>query len=113
MTTDLNSTAKGAGEYADVNGLRMYYEIHGTGQPLILQSLVVYRGATDAAIPRRSRNACSDGSRPRKLRTRSIPGTLQEGSSTVARYRRPTWADRMPSAANALNRSSPKTWAQR
>jgi pimeloyl-ACP methyl ester carboxylesterase len=24
------------GDYAEVNGLRMYYEIHGTGQPLIL-----------------------------------------------------------------------------
>jgi pimeloyl-ACP methyl ester carboxylesterase len=26
----------GQAEYADVNGLRMYYEIHGTGQPLVL-----------------------------------------------------------------------------
>ena len=26
----------GTGEYASVNGLKMYYEIHGTGQPLIL-----------------------------------------------------------------------------
>jgi pimeloyl-ACP methyl ester carboxylesterase len=25
-----------AGQYADVNGLRMYYEIHGSGQPLVL-----------------------------------------------------------------------------
>jgi pimeloyl-ACP methyl ester carboxylesterase len=25
-----------AGNYAEVNGLRMYYEIHGTGQPLVL-----------------------------------------------------------------------------
>jgi pimeloyl-ACP methyl ester carboxylesterase len=24
------------GDYAEVNGLRMYYEIHGTGQPLVL-----------------------------------------------------------------------------
>ena len=24
------------GQYADVNGLKMYYEIHGTGQPLVL-----------------------------------------------------------------------------
>jgi len=30
-----NSTAFRPG-YAPVNGLRMYYEIHGTGQPLIL-----------------------------------------------------------------------------
>lgn len=25
-----------AGQYADVNGLKMYYEIHGTGDPLVL-----------------------------------------------------------------------------
>ena len=24
------------GNYAPVNGLQMYYEIHGTGQPLVL-----------------------------------------------------------------------------
>ncbi len=24
------------GNYTDVNGLHMYYEIHGTGQPLVL-----------------------------------------------------------------------------
>ncbi len=27
---------KAKGEYASVNGLKMYYEIHGTGQPLVL-----------------------------------------------------------------------------
>src|SRR5947199_3525993 len=26
----------GAGHYADVNGIKLYYEIHGTGPPLIL-----------------------------------------------------------------------------
>ncbi len=26
----------GAGRYASVNGLRMYYEVHGTGSPLVL-----------------------------------------------------------------------------
>src|SRR5213083_3140742 len=26
----------GAGHYADVNGIKLYYEIHGTGRPLIL-----------------------------------------------------------------------------
>ncbi len=28
--------AMSVGKYADVNGLRMYYQIHGTGQPLVL-----------------------------------------------------------------------------
>jgi pimeloyl-ACP methyl ester carboxylesterase len=26
----------GSGRYADLGGLRMYYEIHGTGEPLVL-----------------------------------------------------------------------------
>src|SRR2546426_11805495 len=30
------SETKGVGQYADVNGIKLYYEIHGTGQPLIL-----------------------------------------------------------------------------
>lgn len=36
MTTDQTVNAEGAGRYADVNGLHMYYEIHGSGRPLIL-----------------------------------------------------------------------------
>ncbi len=28
--------ARGAGDYISVNGLEMYYEIHGVGQPLVL-----------------------------------------------------------------------------
>ena len=28
--------AQGAGNYISVNGLEMYYEIHGSGQPLVL-----------------------------------------------------------------------------
>ena len=32
MTTDV----KGTGEYADINGLHLYYEVHGEGRPMIL-----------------------------------------------------------------------------
>src|SRR5437660_11728525 len=43
-STDLGRNPKGAwgdeiehaGQYADVNGIKLYYEIHGTGRPLIL-----------------------------------------------------------------------------
>jgi len=35
-TTDLAGTASGTGEYADVNGIRLYYERHGTGRPIVL-----------------------------------------------------------------------------
>src|SRR6266536_1471443 len=34
--TDWASDAKGTGEYAEVNGMNLYYETHGTGRPLIL-----------------------------------------------------------------------------
>lgn len=36
VTTDQTVNAEGTGRYADVNGLHMYYEIHGSGRPLIL-----------------------------------------------------------------------------
>src|SRR5207249_9524754 len=29
-------TSEVTGKYADVNGIKLYYEIHGTGEPLIL-----------------------------------------------------------------------------
>ncbi|HET7088126.1 MAG TPA: alpha/beta hydrolase [Anaerolineae bacterium] len=35
-TTTTNKPALTAGNYASVNGLNMYYEIHGAGEPLIL-----------------------------------------------------------------------------
>jgi len=38
-STDQNAAVQqttAAGEYAEVNGLKMYYEIHGTGRPLVL-----------------------------------------------------------------------------
>jgi pimeloyl-ACP methyl ester carboxylesterase len=36
MTVNQATETKGAGAYADVNGIRLYYESHGTGRPLIL-----------------------------------------------------------------------------
>jgi pimeloyl-ACP methyl ester carboxylesterase len=35
-TTGWMTETKGAGEYADVNGINLYYETHGSGRPLIL-----------------------------------------------------------------------------
>jgi pimeloyl-ACP methyl ester carboxylesterase len=35
-TTDWTTEAKGVGQYADVNGLHLYYETHGQGRPLVL-----------------------------------------------------------------------------
>ncbi len=36
MSTTEESNAQSAGKYAQVNGIKMYYEIHGSGQPLVL-----------------------------------------------------------------------------
>ena len=36
MTTDWITETKGTGQYADVNGINLYYETHGSGRPLIL-----------------------------------------------------------------------------
>ena len=35
-TADWTSETKGAGRYADVNGINLYYEIHGAGRPVVL-----------------------------------------------------------------------------
>lgn len=36
MTTDSTPQTKGAGQYANVNGINLYYETHGKGRPMIL-----------------------------------------------------------------------------
>jgi len=35
-TTDWTTEQKGVGQYTEVNGINLYFETHGTGQPLIL-----------------------------------------------------------------------------
>jgi pimeloyl-ACP methyl ester carboxylesterase len=35
-STDWTSDTKGSGQYADINGLNLYYETHGAGRPLVL-----------------------------------------------------------------------------
>ena len=36
LTTSLHMQAQSSGQYAKINGLNLYYETHGTGQPLVL-----------------------------------------------------------------------------
>jgi pimeloyl-ACP methyl ester carboxylesterase len=36
VTTNRTTDANGTGRYAEVNGINLYYETHGTGRPLIL-----------------------------------------------------------------------------
>jgi pimeloyl-ACP methyl ester carboxylesterase len=36
VTTSWTTETKGIGQYADLNGINLYYETHGTGRPMIL-----------------------------------------------------------------------------
>ena len=36
ITPPSGDVVKGAGRYADVNGIKLYYELHGAGKPLVL-----------------------------------------------------------------------------
>src|SRR6266853_4255672 len=36
MKTDWTTDVKGTGQYAEVNGINLYYEVHGAGRPMIL-----------------------------------------------------------------------------
>jgi len=36
LTTNWTAETKGIGEYAEVNGINLYYETHGSGRPMIL-----------------------------------------------------------------------------
>src|ERR1700694_4617596 len=36
MKTDWTGDTKGSGQYAEINGIKLYYESHGAGRPLIL-----------------------------------------------------------------------------
>jgi pimeloyl-ACP methyl ester carboxylesterase len=49
-TTDLTIEQRGTGEYADVNGINLYYETRGSGRPLILLHGGLGSGEMFAAI---------------------------------------------------------------
>jgi pimeloyl-ACP methyl ester carboxylesterase len=52
MTNGDNVRASAKGDYAEVNGLEMYYEVHGTGRPLIvLHGAYMTIGAMGAIVP--------------------------------------------------------------
>jgi pimeloyl-ACP methyl ester carboxylesterase len=50
MTTETAAPAIGAGQYADVNGVHLYYERHGAGRPMILLHGGLGSGAMFAPI---------------------------------------------------------------
>ena len=52
MTADWTTQAKGTGQYAAVNGLNLYSEIHGAGRPLILLHGSGRARCSDRSFPR-------------------------------------------------------------
>jgi hypothetical protein len=69
MTNGHEAPAPGAGNYASVNGLNMYYEVHGTGQPL-----VVLHGAY-MTIETMGEIVCRPSPRPGRSSPQSCRGT--------------------------------------
>ena len=59
--------------YASVNGLRMYYEIHGTGRPLVLLHVALSTIETDFGKVR-----------PTLARTRQVIGVEQQAHGHTA-----------------------------
>jgi pimeloyl-ACP methyl ester carboxylesterase len=52
MTNGDNVRAPATGDYAEVNGLEMYYEVHGTGRPLVvLHGAYMTIGAMGPIVP--------------------------------------------------------------
>ena len=41
-TTDWTTDAQGTGQYAEVNGINLYFESHGAGRPLALYTAARY-----------------------------------------------------------------------
>jgi len=77
MKSDWTTDTKGAGTYAEVNGIKLYYETYGTGRPLIL--LHGGLGSSETFGPILPMLASA---------TRSSPSTCRDMASTTS-----AWAD--------------------
>lgn len=70
------ATQRTQGRYASVNGLRMYYEIHGAGRPLILLhgALCTIDGCFGKLLPllAKTRRSSPSSGRPMGARPTSI-----------------------------------------
>ena len=78
MTTDWSTETKGVGQYADVNGLHLYYEVHGEGRPLVL-----LHGAFSAI------GTSFGGLLPQLARTRQVVALEMQGHGRTADIDRP------------------------
>lgn len=88
--TENGGKAKSTGHYADVNGIKLHYEIHGTGQPLIL--LHGGLGATEMFGP----------NLPALAKGRQVIGVDLQGHGRTADIDRPLSAELMAGDIAAL-----------
>ena len=62
--TDWTSGTSATGRYADLNGLHLYYEVHGTGRPLVLLHGGLGSGDVRAGHPGGSSRPATRSSHP-------------------------------------------------
>ena len=110
MTTT-ESPVSGTGTYAEVNGIRLYYEIHGSGRPVILLhgGLDVRRGVR-AAAPGARRRPQGDRARPPGARPDGRHRPPDRPSPDGRRHRR---AHRAPGPRQARSRWLLPGWRRR
>src|SRR5215471_5627992 len=90
--TDSNAANKDAlGSYAAVNGLNMYYEIHGSGKPLVM-----LHGSLD------SMNGLMGALWPGLAETRQVIGVELQGHGHTADIDRPLSFEQMADDVAAL-----------
>ena len=75
--------------YADVNGLSLYYEEHGSGEPLVLLHGGIGSGEMFAAVL----PALAVG---RRVITVDLPGPRPHGATSTARCALSTWPTTSP-----------------
>ncbi|GAA3983575.1 alpha/beta fold hydrolase [Mucilaginibacter dorajii] len=89
MSTTIKSHAQSPGKYAQVNGIKMYYEIHGTGHPLVL----IHGGGStmhtsfDKIMPELAKTHMVIGidlQNHGRTSARDIPETFEEDADDVA-----------------------------
>jgi len=67
--TDWAAGSQGTGHYAEVNGINLYFETHGAGQPLILPHGGLGSGAVFGPVLPAQKPCRSPGPAPRLLAT--------------------------------------------
>jgi len=82
-------SAQGRGRYASVNGLRMYYEIHGTGRPLVLlhgggSTITTTFGGILPALARTHQVIAVELQAHGHTADRGVPSSFQQDADDVA-----------------------------